>query len=109
MKKYSIMFLVPLIALLLSSCSMHLGLRKLLNSSSPQPTKTKHIKATHTPPSPPTATPAGAGGALTPTPLAGNVNPITSASDQPGSLPVKVSSAVIGTRHSAALQPVPSS
>ncbi len=71
MKKYSILLLIPLIALLLSSCSMHLGLGKLLKGGSPQAVKTKHIKATHTPPSPPTATPAGAE-LLTPTPLAGN-------------------------------------
>ncbi len=94
MKKYSILFLVPLFALLLSSCSMHLGLGKLFGSGSSQPTKAKHIKATHTPPSPPTATPAGTGAILS-TPSAGNVNPIAGAGDQSISLQNKVGSAVI--------------
>ncbi len=93
MKKYSILFLIPLFVLLLSSCSMHLGLSKIFKSGSAQPTKTKHIKATHTPPSPPTATPAGAG-ALLATPHAGNAILITSAGEQPNSLQVKVGSPV---------------
>jgi hypothetical protein len=108
MKKYSIVFLVPLIALLLSSCSMHLGLSKLLKSGSPQPTKTKHIKATHTPPSPPTATPA-AGGALMSTPSAANAITIPSVAVQPNSLQVKVGSAVIWTNTDNAMHSIPSS
>ncbi len=107
MKKYSILFLVPLIALLLSSCSMHLGLSKIFKSGSAQPTKTKHIKATHTPPSPPTATPAGTGGALTPTPAAGNLNPLSSAGDQPNSLQAEVSSAIPWTNASSAMNSAP--
>ncbi len=97
MKKYSLMLLVPLIALLLSSCSMHLGLSKILKpgSGSAQPTKTKHIKATHTPPSPPTGTPAGAG-LLTPTPAAANTNPIAGASVQLNNLQGKVNNPLTG-------------
>ncbi len=93
MKKYSILFLVPLLALVLSSCSMHSGLSRFFKSGSGQPAKAKHIKATHTPPSPPTATPAGTGAILS-TPSAGNVNPIASAGEQPSSLQNKVGSAV---------------
>ncbi len=95
MKKYSIVSVLALVALLLSSCSMHLGLSRLFKSGSPQPTKTKHIKATHTPPSPPTATPA-AGSSLISTPPAGNVM-ITGSGDQPNSLPVRVGRAVTWT------------
>lgn len=104
MKKYSIMLLVPLIAFLLSSCSMHLGLGKIFKSGSSQPTKTKHIKATHTPPSPPTPTPAGTG-ALMATPSAGNAIAITSAGDQPNNLQVKAGSAVAANLASSVPSP----
>ncbi|HVN16574.1 MAG TPA: hypothetical protein VMT73_12590 [Anaerolineales bacterium] len=62
MKKFSIITVFVLFALLLSSCSMHLGLSKLLNSGSPTKSA-KHIKATHTPPSPSST------GAASPTPM----------------------------------------
>ncbi len=107
MKKYSIVFLVPLIAFLLSSCSMHLGLGKLFNSGSSQPTKAKHIKATHTPPSPPTATPAGSGSLLA-TPAAANAITVSSASNQFNNLPVKAGNAAIGANIGNAMPPMPS-
>lgn len=109
MKKYSIMLLVPLIALLLSSCSMHLGLGKIFKSGSSQPVKTKHIKATHTPPSPPTPTPAGTG-ALIPTPSSvGNAMAIpgVDAHAQPGTLPLKVGSAAAWTNTDTAMHSAP--
>src|SRR5512142_1728553 len=93
MKKYAILVLSVLIALVLSSCSMHLGLGKLVNGGSSKTTKAKHIKATHTPPSPPTGTPGAVGSSLL-TPSAENVITITSAGYQPNNLQVKVGSAV---------------
>ncbi len=89
MKKYSVLLLTVAFATLLSSCSMHLGLSKLLKGNA-TPTKTKHVKATHTPPSPSSAaaTPAAA---LTP---AANTVTITSTGYQPNSLQVKVGTTV---------------
>ncbi|HTP02716.1 MAG TPA: cupredoxin domain-containing protein [Anaerolineales bacterium] len=49
MKKLTIPSLVIVLSLLLSSCSMHLGLSGLLGKGSDSSTKT--VKATHTPPS----------------------------------------------------------
>ena len=68
MKKVSILLVSVFIVMLLSSCSMHLS--KILGGSSNTPqaksTKTKHIKATHTPPSPPSSA-ATPGAESTPT------------------------------------------
>lgn len=56
MKKTTVISLSIVFTLLLSSCSMHLGLSKLLGTSkSSATTKVKHVKATHTPPSPSSA------------------------------------------------------
>jgi hypothetical protein len=71
MKRYVSLSIILTMAILLSSCSMHLGLGKLFNGSA-KPAKTKKIKATHTPPSPATGTPA-AGMAPVSTPAAVNV------------------------------------
>src|SRR5258706_2553537 len=91
MKKYSVLFVSVFLAILLSSCSMHLGLGRLLSGNS-TPTKTKHVKATHTPPSPPTATTVAP--MLTPAP---NTVMITSAGYQPNNLQVKVGDTVTWT------------
>ena len=96
MKKYAILALTVLIALVLSSCSMHLGLGKLINGGSPKTTKAKHIKATHTPPSPPTGTP-GAMEAPMLTPSAANAITITSTRYQPNSVQVKAGSPITWT------------
>ena len=102
MKKYSVLFVSVFIALLLSSCSMHLGLSKLLSGNS-TPTKTKHVKATHTPPSPPTATATAP--MLTP---AANTITITSAGYQPNSLQVKVGDTVTWANSDSATHTVTS-
>ena len=58
MKKITFGSLLVIVALLLSSCQFHTGLGSLLggkkSSSSASGVPTKHIKATHTPPSPKT-------------------------------------------------------
>ncbi len=64
MKRISFVMFAILAAMLLSSCSMHLGLSSILNpSSTTAKPSTKKIKATHTPPAPQSktaATPAAA-------------------------------------------------
>ncbi len=72
MKKVSVILIAAFMVLLLSSCSMHLSKVFGGNSSTTsqvKPAKTKHVKATHTPPSPenPAATP---GAVSSPTPSA---------------------------------------
>ena len=53
MKRFTIISISLVFALFLSSCSIHLGLSKYLpGHTSSTPTKQKHAKATHTPPSP---------------------------------------------------------
>ncbi len=57
MKKITFGSMLVIVALLLSSCQFHTGLGSLLggkksSSSSTATPKTKHVKATHTPPSP---------------------------------------------------------
>jgi len=92
---------VPLLlatALLLSSCSMHLGLSRFFNPSSAQPTKAKHIKATHTPPSPPSATPS-ANQSSAPTPAAVNAVSVTSTGFSPSMITVKVGATVTWTNN----------
>jgi hypothetical protein len=94
MKKNSVLFLAAIMILLLSSCSMHLGLRKLLNGGSSQPTKAKHVKATHTPPSPPTATPASMGAPVLAVSVEHTIT-IAGTADPLDRLQAKMSSAVI--------------
>jgi plastocyanin len=58
MKQITIPSLFIVLALVLSSCGLHTGLGKLLgvggNSTTVPGSGGKHVKATHTPPSPPT-------------------------------------------------------
>ena len=103
MKRYSVLFMSVFIAILLSSCSMHLGLGKLLSGKSTTPTKAKHVKATHTPPSPPTATTTAP--QLTPAP---NAITITGTGYQPNSLQVKVGDTVTWTNTDSAAHTVTS-
>jgi predicted lipoprotein with Yx(FWY)xxD motif len=67
MKRFALPSLFVIAAILLSSCSMHLGLSKLLGGSSKPAAAVKHVKATHTPPSPPTQASGASAGAVTPT------------------------------------------
>ena len=112
MKRISLFSLFIVLALALSSCSMHLGLSKLFGSSSPTKaagSTTKKIKATHTPPSPPTST-SGFSAAQTPAAPAatsGSVT-VTSAGFQPNILTVKVGSIVTWTNNDTAAESVTS-
>lgn len=56
MKRLALLSIFVLLALLLSSCSLHLGLGQILGSGSgSSTTATKAVKATHTPPANPDA------------------------------------------------------
>ncbi len=123
MKRLTLPSLFIVLAMLLSSCSMHLGLSKLLgsggsksstnsssnsgNSSSDNSgaAKPKHVKATHTPPSPSTnpsnGTPAAA-------PATGDSVTFTGGAFQPASLKVKVGTTVTWTNSDTATQSVTS-
>ena len=103
MKKYLVLFVSVFMAILLSSCSVHLGLGKLLSGNKSTPPKTKHVKATHTPPSPPTATSVAA--MLTP---AANTIAITNAGYQSNNLQVKVGTTVTWTNADSAAHTVTS-
>ncbi|HEX2697470.1 MAG TPA: hypothetical protein VHM28_07140 [Anaerolineales bacterium] len=98
MKRYLTASFLLTAALLLSSCSMHLGLSKVFNPNSAQSTKPKHIKATHTPPSPPSATPS-ANQSATPTPAVVNEVAITSTGFTPSAIQVKVGTTVTWTNN----------
>ena len=104
MKKLTFGSILVIVALLLSSCQLHTGLGSLLggkkSSSSASGTPAKHIKATHTPPSPktPTATPVSSNDAVS----------ITGTGFQSNALTVKVGSAVSWTNDDSAAQTVTS-
>ncbi|MFZ1041828.1 MAG: cupredoxin domain-containing protein [Anaerolineales bacterium] len=119
-------FFIIILALLLSSCSMHLGLSKLLggNNSSNSTTKAgKHIKATHTPPSPsgsstPESTPSSSI-SLTPGSISSSQTPaitvahgnsvtITSAGTQPNVLKLNKGKAVTWTNNDSVPESVTS-
>lgn len=91
MKKTMVISLALFLTLLLSSCSMHLGLSKLLGTNQPSTAKVKHIKATHTPPSPSSSVATTPGAMLTP---AANTILITKLGYQPNSLQIKVGTTV---------------
>jgi len=88
MKKLTFGSILVIVALLLSSCQLHTGLGSLLSGNKPSTNATpgKHVKATHTPPSPktPTATPVSSNDAVS----------ITGAGFQSNALAVKVGTAV---------------
>ena len=105
MKKLTFGSMLVIVALLLSSCQFHTGLGSLLSgksSSSPAATKTKHVKATHTPPSPKTPS---AGTVVAP---ASNAVSITSAGFQPNALQVKAGTTVTWTNNDTAAHTVTS-
>ena len=93
MKKLTFGSLFVIVAILLSSCQFHTGLGSLLggNKSSGTPAA-KHVKATHTPPSPKVS----------------NLVTITSAGFQPATLQVKVGDTVTWTNNDSATHTVTS-
>ena len=92
MKKIAVVSLMVFFTLLLSSCSMHLGLSKLLGRNTPSPAKVKkHIKATHTPPSPSSSAATTPGAMLTP---GANTILITNLGYQPNPLQINVGTAI---------------
>ncbi len=111
MKRLTLSSLFVVLALLLSSCSMHLGLSKILgggSTSKPSASKpnglssgSKHVKATHTPPSPSSAS---AGGAA----QGNDLIMVTSSGFQPTTLTVKVGTQVTWTNSDTAAQSVTS-
>jgi len=98
MKKITFGSLLVIVALLLSSCQFHTGLGSLLggnkssSGSSASGSPTKHVKATHTPPSP----------------KAANLVTITSAGYKPDTLQVKVGDTVTWTNNDSAAHTVTS-
>ena len=80
MKKLYFVFLILVLALFLAACQFHTGLGGLVNGNKPTPTK--HIKATHTPPSPSSSD---------------NAVAINSSGYQPATLDVKVGAIVTWT------------
>ncbi len=103
MKRYLTVPLLLTGALLLSSCSMHLGLSKIFSPGSAQPAKAKHIKATHTPPSPPSATPS-ANQSSAATPAAVNAVSVTSTGFSPSVIQVKIGTTVTWTNNDTSAQ-----
>ncbi len=115
MKRFTFSTLFIIGALLLSSCSMHLGLSKILGGGSTTASKSsgnnaKHVKATHTPPSPSSASSSGAAATQTPAPAAGAGNAITISSTgfSPNALTVKVGTVVTWTNNDTAAESVTS-
>ena len=98
MKKITFGSLLVIVALLLSSCQFHTGLGSLLggnkssSGSSASGSPTKHVKATHTPPSP----------------KAGNLVTITSAGYKPDTMQVKVGDTVTWSNNDVAAHTVTS-
>ncbi len=99
MKKLGFLSLIVILAVLLSSCQLHTGLGKLLNgggssNASASTTGKKHVKATHTPPSPPTK---GSSASGTPAAASAGAVTISSAGFQPNPLQIKVGATVTWT------------
>lgn len=108
MKRLTLVSLFVVLALTLSSCSLHLGLSKLLGgagtSSSAKSKRGKHVKATHTPPSP-----SSSSGSQTPAaPASGDTVSITSSGFQPTLLTVKAGTTVTWTNSDSAAESVAS-
>ncbi len=111
MKRITLLSLFVVLALALSSCSMHLGLSKIFGGGSSSSTSSggnggKHVKATHTPPSPPSS--SGATGSQTPAAPANGSVMITSSGFQPNPLTVKAGTTVTWTNNDTAAESVTS-
>jgi plastocyanin len=104
MKKLTFGSILVIVALLLSSCQLHTGLGSLLSGNKPSTNATpgKHVKATHTPPSPKspsaTATPVSSNDAMS----------ITGADFQSNALVVKVGTGVSWANNDSAAHTVTS-
>jgi len=109
MKKLTFGSMLVIVALLLSSCQFHTGLGSLLSGKKPSTNATpaKHIKATHTPPSPKTPSANETTAAPTVAP-ASNAVSITSAGLQPSALTVPVGTTVTWTNNDSAAHTVTS-
>jgi plastocyanin len=106
MKRITLPTLFIVLALMLSSCSLHLGLSKMLGGGgSAKPAATKHVKATHTPPSPSSQNSTGA---QTPAAASGESVTITSGGYQPNLLTVKAGTTVTWTNNDSAAESVTS-
>ncbi|HUI89348.1 MAG TPA: cupredoxin domain-containing protein [Anaerolineales bacterium] len=104
MKKITFGSLLVIVALLLSSCQFHTGLGSLLSGKKASTTPAaKHVKATHTPPSP--KTPSANQTVAAP---ASNAVSITGAGFQPAQLQVKVGATVTWTNNDSAAHTVTS-
>ena len=113
MKRLTLLSLFVVLALALSSCSLHLGLSKLLGGANPSSaTKAgggKHIKATHTPPSPSGQSSSSASGSQTPAaPASSGTVTNTSGGFQPALLTVKAGTTVTWTNNDSAAESVTS-
>ncbi len=109
MKRITLLSLFVVLALALSSCSLHLGLGKLIGlggSSTTAGKSGKHVKATHTPPSPPSS--SSASGSQTPAPASSGTVTITSSGFQPTLLTVKAGTTVTWTNNDTAAESVTS-
>jgi len=99
MKRLNFLTLLLVSAILLSSCGFHTGLGNLVGSKSGSTNpKVKHIKATHTPPSPPTGASAST---QTPEPSATSSNAIaiTNTAFQPNNLQITAGTTVTWTNN----------
>ncbi len=112
MKRITLLSLFVALALALSSCSLHLGLSKLVGlggSSTTAGKSGKHIKATHTPPSPSGQSSSSASGSQTPAaPASSGTVAITSSGFQPTLLTVKAGTTVTWTNNDSAAESVTS-
>jgi plastocyanin len=84
MKRLTLLSVFIALAMLLSACSVHLGLSKVLGGGGSTTSATKSVKATHTPPAPGSAAAAPAANAV-------NIN---NAKYRPKNMSVKVGTTV---------------
>lgn len=110
MKHKTLPTLFVVMALLLSSCSMHLGLSKFLGTGNSSGKTSKHVKVTDTPPSLSNSTAPGTTAVQTSalSVAHGTTVAITSTSFQPNVLKVKLSKTVTWTNNDTVQESVTS-
>ncbi len=96
MKRLTLLSVFIALAMVLSACSVHLGLSKLVGGGSSSSSATKTIKATHTPPA--NGTPAASGTNIS----------INNAKYRPKNLTVKVGTTLTWTNNDSVPQSVTS-